>query len=114
MILSFLQQTLTFFTAPRKRAFLASQAKQILNNRQPEQQIEEIPTVEEIRERRLPIMNVKTQDLPPKRAGSSRGSVSPGRDTGFPEPLSPGLWFFFFALFLDFGWWGAGRVEGKQ
>lgn len=74
MLLDFLYEALTYFTAPVKRHALAVQADQIIQNRQP-------PPLN------LTMISTKTTTILQE---ASAKEVAGGKDTGFPEPLSPG------------------------
>ena len=74
MLLNFLFEVLTFLTAPRKRYCVAEQAKQIIHNRQP-------PPLS------LTMSNTKSNTIVQE---PSAKEVTGTKDTGFPEPLSPG------------------------
>jgi len=73
MLLNFLYEALTFFTAPRKQYCLAVQAEQIRHNRQP------------------PPLNLTMFKTKPNTIVQEpvEKEVTGAKDTGFPEPLSP-------------------------
>jgi hypothetical protein len=78
---SLLEHALTLVAAPRKRHFLAVEAREILYNRQPAQPLP-LPFAEGRLKGKL-TMNCAVQEGPRRAEGR-------GVDTGFPEPLSPG------------------------
>jgi hypothetical protein len=71
MLLGIFNSVLTFVTGPHKRASLSIQTAQILNNRH-ELSTPVLPSMPTVQEPTMPMSPVAN------------------KDTGFPEPLSPG------------------------